>query len=140
MSVPGRGFALGSQASPGSVAPASWFGVRRPGSDEALTPGRSRLGVSEDVPDRSPTTNLLVAVGLVRNAKRGVVVGALFALSVYLARVLELWGPFRGTREYPVIGPEGWFLLLAFVLASATAMLVTAALTVVSAYRMARAE
>jgi hypothetical protein len=37
-----------------------------------------------------------------------------------------------------VLGPEGWFLGLALVLASATALLVTGALTVASAYRLAK--
>jgi hypothetical protein len=52
--------------------------------------------------------------------------------------VLEVIGPFAGTRQYPVLGPEGWFLGLALVLASATALLVAGVLTVVSAYRLAR--
>ena len=94
--------------------------------------------MSDDVPDRPPTTNLLFAVDLPRNAMVGAVVGLLFAVGIYLVRVLEVLGPFRGTREFPVLGPEGWFLMLAFVLASATAMLVTAVLTLVSAYRLFR--
>ena len=94
--------------------------------------------MSDDVPDRPPTTNLLFAVDLPRNAAVGAVVGLLFAVGVYLFRVLEILGPFRGTREFPVLGPEGWFLMLAFVLASATAMLVTAVLTLLSAYRLVR--
>jgi hypothetical protein len=67
-----------------------------------------------------------------------VLTGVALAAAVYLFRVLELLGPFAGTRQYPVVGPEGWFLLLAFVLASATALFVTAALTVASAYRLSR--
>ena len=63
---------------------------------------------------------------------------ALLALLVYLVRVFELIGPVGGTQRYPVIGPEGWFLVLGFVLASATALLVTAALTLVTAYRLTR--
>jgi hypothetical protein len=43
-----------------------------------------------------------------------------------------------GTQQYPGIGPEGWFLLLGFVLASATALLVAAILTLVTAYRLTR--
>jgi hypothetical protein len=78
------------------------------------------------------------ALNVPRNAKLGLAAGVGLALVVYLFRVLELLGPFAGTRQYPVLGPEGWFLLLAAVLASATALLVTAALTLASAYRLAR--
>jgi hypothetical protein len=94
--------------------------------------------VSDDVPDRPPTTNLLLAVNLPRNLKIGAAVGLAFAVSVYLFRVFEVFGPFRGTREYPVLGPEGWFLMLAFVLASATALFVATVLTLASAYRLTR--
>ena len=78
------------------------------------------------------------ALDLPRNAAAGGVVGLLLAAGAYLFRVFELVGPFRGTRQYPVFGPEGWFLVLAFVLATTTALLVTFLLTLVSAYRFAR--
>lgn len=73
-----------------------------------------------------------------RNAAVGLVVGAVVAAGAYLVRVLELFGPFAGTRRFPVLGPEGWFLLLAFVLATTTALAVATLLTAVSAYRLAR--
>ena len=94
--------------------------------------------MTDEVPDRPPASGLVRALNVPRNAKLGVASGLGLAVVVYLFRVLELLGPFAGTRQYPVLGPEGWFLLLAFVLASATALLVTAVLTVVSAYRLSR--
>lgn len=78
------------------------------------------------------------ALDLPRNAAVGVAVGVSLAAAAYLFRVLELFGTFAGTRQYPVLGPEGWFAILAFVLASSTALLVATLLTVVSAYRLAR--
>ena len=94
--------------------------------------------MTDEVPSRPPSGGLVQALNVPRNAKLGVLTGVALAAAVYLFRVLELLGPFAGTRQYPVVGPEGWFLLLAFVLASATALFVTAALTVASAYRLAR--
>jgi hypothetical protein len=94
--------------------------------------------VTDDPPDRPPSGGLVQALQVPRNATLGVLAGVGLAVVVYLFRVLELLGPFAGTRQYPVIGAEGWFLLLAFVLASATALLVTALLTVVSVYRLSR--
>jgi len=73
-----------------------------------------------------------------RNATVGVTAGVALAVLVYLVRVFELIGPVGGTQRYPVVGPEGWFLVLGFVLASATALLVTAVLTAVTAYRLTR--
>ncbi|WP_049893674.1 DUF7536 family protein [Halogranum rubrum] len=94
--------------------------------------------MSDDVPERPPSGGLVQALNVPRNAKVGVAVGVLLAATVYLVRVFELVGPVLGTREYPVLGPEGWFLFLAFVLATTSAMLVTALLTLVSAYQLAR--
>lgn len=94
--------------------------------------------MTDEVPSRPPSGGLVQALNVPRNAKLGVLTGVALAAAVYLFRVLELLGPFAGTRQYPVVGPEGWFLLLAFVLASATALFVTAALTVASAYRLSR--
>ncbi|WP_152043216.1 DUF7536 family protein [Salinigranum salinum] len=94
--------------------------------------------MTDDPPDRPQSGGLVQALQVPRNATLGVLAGVGLAVVVYLFRVLELLGPFAGTRQYPVIGAEGWFLLLAFVLASATALLVTALLTVVSAYRLSR--
>jgi hypothetical protein len=94
--------------------------------------------VTDDVPDRPPAGGLAQALDVPRNAAVGAIVGLMVALVAYLFRVLELFGPFAGTREYPVLGPEGWFLILAFVLASSTALLVATVLTLVSAYRLSR--
>ncbi|WP_372911374.1 hypothetical protein [Salinigranum sp.] len=94
--------------------------------------------MTDEVPGRPASGGLVQALNVPRNAKLGVLTGVALAVAVYLFRVLELFGPFAGTRQYPFLGPEGWFLLLAFVLASATALLVTALLTVVSAYRLSR--
>lgn len=94
----------------------------------------------EDPPERPPTAALLDALNVRRNAAIGVAVGLALAVAAYLVRVLELLGPFQGTRAFPLFGVGGWYLMLAFVLATATAMLVTALLTVGSAVRLARAE
>jgi hypothetical protein len=103
-----------------------------------LTAAPESADVSEEVPGRPPQGGLVHALNVPRNAKVGAAAGAALAAVAYLFRVLELFGPFAGTREYPVLGPEGWFVVLAFVLASSTALLVAALLTVVSAYRLAR--
>jgi ABC-type antimicrobial peptide transport system permease subunit len=94
--------------------------------------------VSQDVPDRPASGGLIQALSVPRNATIGLVTGLLLAVGAYLVRVLELLGPFAGTRQYPGLGAEGYFAMLAFVLATATALLVTALLTVVSAYRLTR--
>jgi hypothetical protein len=94
--------------------------------------------MSEEIPDRPPQSGLVSALSVPRNATIGVAVGISLAILAYLARVLELFGPFAGTREYPVLGPEGWFLILAFVLATSTALLVASVLTVVEAVRLTR--
>jgi len=94
--------------------------------------------VSDETPARPPSAGLLDALEVRRNALVGVVAGVALAVAVYLVRVFELIGPVGGTQRYPGIGPEGWFLLLGFVLASATALLVAAALTLVTAYRVTR--
>lgn len=89
----------------------------------------------EEVP---PRVAFMRALRVPRNAKVGAVVGLLLAVAAYVVRVAELLGPFRGTQRYPVIGVEGWFLVLAFVLATSTALLVAALLTTVRAVRLAR--
>lgn len=94
--------------------------------------------MSDDAPDRPPAARVVRALDVPRNARAGVAVGFALAVVVYAFRVFEVLGPFAGSQRYPVFGPEGWFLLLAFVLASTTAMLVTVALTLASAYRLAR--
>ena len=103
----------------------------RDGADEPV-PAESR-------PDRPPIAGLMETLSVKRNAAIGAVVGAALAVAVYAVRALELLGPAGGTREYPVLGPDGYFLLLAFVLASATTLFVASVLTVVSAVRALRA-
>ncbi|MFC6826676.1 DUF7536 family protein [Halopelagius fulvigenes] len=94
--------------------------------------------VSDEVPERPPSGGLVEALDVPRNAAVGVAAGVTLAAGAYLFRVLELFGPFAGTRAYPILGPEGWFGILAFVLATSTALLVTTLLTVVSVYRLAK--
>lgn len=95
-------------------------------------------GPEAGVPGRPPSGGLVDALRVPRNAAVGAAAGVALAATMYLVRVFELVGPFRGTRQYPVVGPEGWFLLLAVVLATTTALLVTTLLTLVTAYRLAR--
>jgi len=94
--------------------------------------------VSQNVPDRPPTAILIDKLAVPRNATIGAIVGIAVAAALYLVRVFTLLGPVAGTRQYPVFGPEGWFLLLAFVLAVAVTLLVTIVLTAVTAYRLAQ--
>jgi len=91
--------------------------------------------VSDDTPARPPSAGLLDALRVRRNATIGAVAGVALAALAYLVRVFELVGPVGGTQRYPVLGPEGWFLVLGFVLASATTLLVTTVLTALTAYR-----
>lgn len=94
--------------------------------------------VSESRPDRPPGEGLLRALNVPRNVLVGLFAGLLLAAGAYLVRVFELLGPVPNGRQYPIVGPEGYFLLLAFVLAAGTAMLVATVLTVASALRLAR--
>jgi len=82
---------------------------------------------------------LLESLAFYRNVKVGVVSGAVLAAALYLVRTLELLGPVVDTREYPLFGPDVWFLLLAFVLAATFALLVAVGLTIAEAVRGARA-
>jgi len=81
---------------------------------------------------------LLESLAFYRNVKIGLVAGAVLAALLYLVRTLELLGPVVDTREYPIFGPDAWFLLLAFVLAATFALLVAIGLTIVEAIRGAR--
>nr|WP_119822034.1 hypothetical protein [Halalkaliarchaeum desulfuricum] len=81
---------------------------------------------------------MLSALSVPKHAKRGALAGLLLAIAAYLVRVLELLGPPPGAREYPILGPEGWFLVLAFVLAVTSAMLITILLVALEAARMGR--
>jgi hypothetical protein len=111
---------------------------RSPANDGALTVGTLPATVNDEPPARPPAEGLVDALRVKRNAGAGVLAGVALAALAYVGRVFEVVGPVPGTREYPVLGPEGWFLLLGFVLASATALLVTALLTLVTAYRLTR--
>ena len=90
--------------------------------------------------EKPPMLVLLESLEFYRNVRVGVVLGASAAASLYLVRALELlpWSLVE-TREYPLFGPDGWFLLLAFVLAATLSLLVAILLTVFEAVRGARA-
>lgn len=92
--------------------------------------------MSGDRPEAPPLAALAAALHVRRNVIAGAVLGFALGLGAYLVRVLELFGPVAGTREYPVLGVAGWFLLLAFVLAVTSALLIAAVLTVLSAIRL----
>jgi len=81
---------------------------------------------------------LLEALGLYRNARFGAVAGLALGTAAYLFRLAEPWGAAGDAWRHPVLGPEGWFLLLAAVLAVAGGMLVTIGLTVATAVRRIR--
>ena len=110
----------------------------RPDNDEALIVDAEPTTVSDEPPERPPSAGLLDTLQVRRNATIGLTSGVALAALVYLVRVFELIGPVAGVQRYPVVGPEGWFLVLGVVLASATALLVTTVLTAVTAYRLPR--
>jgi hypothetical protein len=95
--------------------------------------------VNSDAPSDPPvgsdsgTAAFLDALNVSRNAKIGLVVGIAFAGLIYAVRVFELLGPARRDVGGPLL-----FLGLACVLAFGIFVLVTIALTVVSAYRRTR--
>jgi len=93
--------------------------------------------VSDDHSERQPET-MAEALQVKRNVRIGFAVGVGVAVVAYVVRVFELFGPVVTTREYPVIGPEGWFLMLAVVFAVATALLVMLVLTGVRVARLAK--
>lgn len=93
-----------------------------------------------DRPEAPPLAALGAALHVRRNVVVGVVLGVALGVGAYLVRVLELFGPVAGTREYPVFGVSGWFLMLAFVLAVTSGLLFAAALTAVSAVRLIRVD
>jgi hypothetical protein len=93
---------------------------------------------AQDRPDRPPIAGLLATLSVKRNVTVGALVGVGLAVAVYAVRALELLGPVGGTRSYPVLSPDGYFLLLAFVLASATTLFVASVLTVAAAVRVLR--
>lgn len=111
----------------------------RPRRFDASLRSRSLLTVvSDDDATKPPMLVLLESLEFYRNVRMGLVAGALLAATLYLVRTLELLGPLAEVREYPVLGAETWFLLLAFVFAATFALLVAAGLTVVEAARGAK--
>ena len=97
--------------------------------------GRLRAPVTDDSSTKPPMLVLLESLAFYRNVRIGLVAGAGLALLLYLVRILELLGPVIDTREYPLFGPDVWFLFLAFVLAATFALLVAVALTIAEAAR-----
>jgi len=91
--------------------------------------------VEEDVPERPPTMRFLDALAVKRNALVGLVVGVGFAAAVYAFFVLL---PAVSASIPARTGSPLLFLMLAFVIATSTALLVAAALTVVSLVRLQR--
>lgn len=81
------------------------------------------------MPER-PRANFVAALNVRRNAVRG------FAFSlVFTAAVLAVFVVLPGTRQ-----PFPYYAALAFVLVTSLGALATAVLTLVSAYRLAKAE
>ncbi|MBP1987763.1 DUF7536 family protein [Halolamina salifodinae] len=95
--------------------------------------------MSEEPPETS-VAPLLEALSVRRNATIGAVAGVVLAVLAYVFRLGRAAGPFAGTRQFPVLGETGWFLLLSFVLASAAALLVATLLTLVSLVLLLREE
>ncbi len=79
---------------------------------------------------------MIESLGVRRNATIGLAVGVGVAVLAYVVRIFELLGPVSEAREYPLFGPEAWFVLLAFVFAVATALGVVIFLTAIRAYRL----
>jgi len=88
--------------------------------------------VSDDQSTSGPE-NMLEVLDVKRNAIVGLLIGGGIAALAYIVRVFELLGPVTTGREYPILGEEGWFLMLAVVFAVSTALLVV---LVLSAVRM----
>ena len=88
--------------------------------------------------DGAPTGGLLAALAVIRNTVIGLGVGIGVAALAYLVRIFELLGPVGFERTYPIVGPEAWFLLLAIVFASATALGVVVVLTAIRAVRLSK--
>ncbi|WP_449271961.1 DUF7536 family protein [Halorubrum californiense] len=93
--------------------------------------------MSEDS-SKPPMLVLLESLSFYRNVRVGAAAGALLAVLLYLVRTFELLGPVIDTRDYPLFGPDVWFLLLAFVLAATSALSVAVVLTIAAAVRGAR--
>ena len=85
------------------------------------------------MPDARRTRELIRVLRVRRHAAVGFGSGVVVALLAYAFRVGELAGPNPDTRASPAL-----FLLLAFVLAVTVGLLVTAALTIRTAFRLGR--
>ena len=85
--------------------------------------------MEERVPDRPPRARLVEALKVRQNAKRGFLVGILFAVAVYVYFVAV-----PGTQVWPPV----FYLGLAFVVAVTTGLLVTTLLTALSARHLAK--
>lgn len=83
--------------------------------------------------DAARTRELARVLSVRRNAAIGFGSGLVLAILAYAFRVGELAGPNPDSRGSPAL-----FLLLAFVLAVTVGLVLTAALTVRSALRVAR--
>lgn len=88
--------------------------------------------MADDAPGRPPVGPLVAALRVRRNLLVGAAVGASLAISLYVVRVFELFGP------APDQGSPALFLALAFVLAVSAGGLVAVALTLATAVRVAR--
>lgn len=86
----------------------------------------------DDPPERSPLLDVLLALGVERNAKIGLGIGVGIATLAYLYRVGYV-GVVLGVETSPVL-----FLLLAVVLATTTGTLIAIVLTLRVAIRRAR--
>ncbi|MFQ3475463.1 hypothetical protein HKK80_04270 [Halonotius sp. F2-221B] len=95
-------------------------------------------GDANGQPDGAPAGGLLAALAVKRNTVIGLGVGVGVAALAYLVRIFELLGPVGFERTYPIVGPEAWFLLLAVVFASATALGVVVVLTAIRAVRLSK--
>ena len=82
--------------------------------------------------------NMIEALDVKRNAAVGLAVGVGVAALAYIVRIFELLGPVATGREYPILGEEGWFLMLAVVFAVSTALLVVLVLTALRMVQLVR--
>lgn len=93
-------------------------------------------GVTNDASE--PPATLGEALAVRRNGIIGLGVGIVVAVSAYSVRVFELLGPAASVRQFPVFGPETWFILLAIVFAIATALGVVLVLTAIRFYKLSQ--
>lgn len=92
--------------------------------------GNERVEAHESETPESNKQAFLQALNVPRNAKVGLAFGVVFTLGVYYLFVVV-----PGTFRSPL-----WYLGLGFVLALSVGAVAAFALTVVSAYRLSRAE